>query len=80
MRGRARAGERDALGGRHCTNSEMPLEAIIGHVGNALGGDGHVDLEAVIKYVWRWTWRPRSSNSEMPMEAIIRQGWKCSWR
>jgi hypothetical protein len=49
-------------------------------------------LEAVIKLVWRCTWRPRSSelrdalggrdrwSLEMHWEAAIERVWRCTWR
>jgi len=32
-----------------------------------------MDLKAMIKRVWRYTWRPRSFNKEMHLEAVILQ-------
>jgi hypothetical protein len=37
-------------------------------------------LEAMIKRVLRFTWRPRSCHSEMHLEVVIEQLWRCTWR
>jgi len=49
-------------------------------------------LEAIIKLVWRWTWRPRSNelsdalggldrtSLEMHWEGMIERCWRCTWR
>jgi len=39
-----------------------------------------MDLEAVIKWVWRCICRPRLSNSVLQFEAVIEQVCRCTWR
>jgi len=76
LRGRDLVELRDALGGRDREGLEMHLEAEIELLRDTLGGhdraslEMHVEakiklssemhLEALIKGVWRYTWRPRS--------------------
>jgi len=52
--------------------------------GDALGDHDRVNskmcLEAVIEWIWRCTWRPRSCNTEMHLKAVIERVWRCPWR
>ena len=49
----------DAFGGHNRASLDMHLEAVIERDWSyALGGYQSANLEAVIEWVWRCTWRP----------------------
>jgi hypothetical protein len=38
--------------------------------------NSEIHLEAIIKRVWRYIWRPRSCNFTMHFEVVIQQVWR----
>jgi len=83
----------DSLGGGNRVYLEIHLEAVIERGwGYALGGHDGANFQAVIERVWRYTWRPRSSefgdalggrdrsSLEMHWEAEMEWTQRCLWR
>jgi len=79
----------EALGGSNRSYLEIHLEAVIERVWRyALGGHDCANFQAVIKCVWRCTWRPWScelagrnqASLEINLEAVTEWVWRHTWR